>query len=48
MEMDFGGQVTDAGAVSAVGEAQMRSAFDGLSEMEAMLQEGDSEKQVAR
>ena len=29
-------------------EAQMRSAVDGLDEMEAMLQEGDGEKLVAR
>ena len=48
MEMDFGGQVTDAEAASAVGETQMRSAFDGLDDMEAMLREDSGQKLVAR
>ena len=48
MEMDFGSQVVDAEAASVVDEAQMRTAVDGLDEMEAMLQEGDGEKLVAR
>jgi type IV secretion system protein VirD4 len=47
MEMDFGGQVTDAEAASAVGEAQMRSAVDGLDDMEAMLREDVGQKLVA-
>jgi type IV secretion system protein VirD4 len=48
MEMDFGSQVADAEATSVVDEAQMRSAVDGLDEMETMLREGGSEKLVAR
>ena len=48
MEMDFGSQVADAKAASVIDEAQMRSAVDGLDEMEAMLREGGSEKLVAR
>jgi len=48
MEMDFGGQVADAETVGVDDEAQMRSAVDGLDEMEAMLREGDGEKLVAR
>tara|TARA_R110002110_G_scaffold398122_1_gene613546 strand:+ start:107 stop:364 length:258 start_codon:yes stop_codon:yes gene_type:complete len=48
MEMDFGSQVVDAEAASVDDEAKMRSAVDGLEDMEAMLQEGDGEKQVAR
>jgi type IV secretion system protein VirD4 len=48
IEMDFGGQVADAEAASVVDEAQLRSAVDGLDDMEAMLQEGDGEKLVAR
>lgn len=48
MEMDFGSQVVDAEAASVVDEAQMRSAVDGLDEMEAMLQEGDGKELVAR
>jgi type IV secretion system protein VirD4 len=36
--MDFGGQVTDAEAASAVGEAQMRSAVDGLDMLEATME----------
>jgi len=48
MEMDFESQVVNADAASVVDEAQMRSAVDGLDEMEAMLQEGDGEKLVAR
>jgi len=47
MEVDFEGQVTDAEAASAVGEAQMRSAVDGLDDMEAMLREDDGQKLVA-
>jgi len=48
MEMDFGSQVVDAEAASVVDEAQMRSAVDGLDEMETMLREEGSEKLVAR
>jgi type IV secretion system protein VirD4 len=48
MEMDFGSQVVDAEAVSVVDEAQMRSAVDGLDEMEAMLREDGGEKLIAR
>jgi len=49
MEMDFGGQVTDAETVGVDDEAQMRSAVDGLDDMEAMLREGEGgEKLVAR
>jgi len=48
MEMDFEGQVAGAEAESVVNEAQVRSAVDGLDEMEAILQEGDGEKLVAR
>ena len=48
MEMDFGGQVAGAETVGVDDEAKMRSAVDGLEDMEAMLQEGDGEKQVAR
>jgi type IV secretion system protein VirD4 len=47
--MDFGGAVADAAAVSEVDEAQMRSAVEGLDEMEAMLRTGDGgEKVIAR
>ena len=48
MEMDFESQVVDAEAASVVDEAQMRSAVDGLDEMEAMLQEDGGDKLVAR
>lgn len=48
MEMDFGGQVAEAETVGADDEAQMRSAVDGLDDMEAMMQEGDGEKLFAR
>jgi type IV secretion system protein VirD4 len=48
MEMDFGGQVTDAEAASAVGEAQMRCAVDGLDDMEAMLRDGGGQALVVR
>ena len=48
MEMDFGGQVVDAEAAIVVNEAQMRSAVDGLDEMEAMLREDGGQKMVAR
>jgi len=48
MEMDFRGQVTDAEVASAVGEAQMRSAVDGLDDMEAMLREGEGQRLIAR
>ena len=48
MEMDFDGRVADAEAAGVGDEVQMRSAVDGLDEMEAMLQEGGSEKLVAR
>ena len=48
VEMDFGSQIADAEAAGVVDEAQMRSAVDGLDDMEAMLREGDGEKLVAR
>jgi len=48
IEMDFGGAVADAEAVTDADEAQMRSAVDGLDEMEAMLREGDGDKLGAR
>jgi len=48
MEMDFGGQLADAETAGVDDEAQMRSAVDGLEEMEAMLRVGDGEKLVAR
>jgi type IV secretion system protein VirD4 len=49
MEMDFGSGVADSEAASVADEAQMRSAVDGLDDMEAMLQEGDGgAKLVAR
>ena len=48
MEMDFGGRVADSEAASVADEAQMRSAVDGLDEMEAMLREADGEKLLAR
>ena len=48
MEMDFGSQIASAEAASVVDEAQMRSAVDGLDEMEALLRVGDGEKLVAR
>lgn len=48
MEMDFGSQVADAETMGVDDEAQMRSAVDGLDDMEAMLQEGDVEKLLAR
>ncbi|MFY9239942.1 MAG: type IV secretory system conjugative DNA transfer family protein, partial [Roseovarius sp.] len=48
MEMDFGSQGENAQAASVVDEAQMRSAVDGLDDMEAMLREDGGEKLVAR
>jgi len=48
MEMDFGSGVVDSEAASVADEAQMRSAVDGLDEMEAMLREEDGERLVAR
>jgi type IV secretion system protein VirD4 len=48
MAMDFGNQVADAEAASVVDEAQMRSAVDGLDDMEAMLRKEGGEKLVAR
>ena len=48
MEMDFGSSVVDSEAASVADEAQMRSAVDGLDEMEAMLREEDGERLVAR
>ena len=48
MEMDFGSSVVDSEAASVADEAQMRSAVDGLDEMEALLRVGDGEKLVAR
>ena len=48
MEMDFGGRVADAETVGVDDEAQMRSAVDGLDDMEAMLQEGDGKELMAR
>ncbi|MEP2436471.1 MAG: type IV secretory system conjugative DNA transfer family protein, partial [Roseibium sp.] len=46
MEMDFEGQVADSDTVDD--EAQMRSAVDGLNEMEAMLQEEGGKKPIHR
>ncbi len=44
IEMDFEGPVADAEAASAVCDTQMRSAIDGLDDMEATLrQNGDQE-----
>ena len=40
MEMDFGSQIAVAESVGVDDEAQMRSAVDGLDDMEAMLREG--------
>jgi type IV secretion system protein VirD4 len=48
MEMDFGGHVTDAEAVSVEDEAQLRTAVDGLDDMEAMLREDSGQKLVVR
>jgi len=48
MEMDFGGQVADAETVGVDDEAQMRSAVDGLEDMEAMLQEEGGKKPIHR
>jgi type IV secretion system protein VirD4 len=48
MTMDFGSPVAAAEPANVVDEAQMRSAVDGLDEMEAMLREGDGEKFVDR
>src|SRR6056297_1987496 len=44
IEMDFGGQDADAEAAGEGDEAQLRSAVDGLDDMEAMLREGNGEK----
>ena len=41
MEMDFGSQIAVAESVGVDDEAQMRSAVDGLDDMEAMLREGE-------
>jgi type IV secretion system protein VirD4 len=38
MEMDFEGPVADAETTSVVGEAQMRSAVDGLDMLEATME----------
>ena len=48
MEMDFGSGVVDSEAASVADEAQMRSAVDGLNEMEAMLQEEGGKKPIHR
>lgn len=48
MVMDFGSPVADAEVVGVVDEAQIRSAVDGLDEMEAMLREGDGENNDGR
>ena len=48
MEMDFGGQVADAETVGVDDEVQMRSAVDGLDDMEAMLRDGGGQELVAR
>jgi type IV secretion system protein VirD4 len=48
MEMNFGSQIADAEAASVVDEVQMRSAVDGLDEMEVMLREGDGKKPIHR
>ncbi|MGK7756040.1 hypothetical protein [Roseovarius sp. C03] len=47
LEMDFGSQVADAETVG-VDEAQMRSAVDGLDDMEAMLRDDRDEKLLVR
>lgn len=46
MVMDFGSVVAGVQTGSVVDETQMRSAVDGLDEMEAMLRERDGEKRV--
>ena len=48
MVMDFGSEVAAAEAARVGDEALMSAAVDGLSEMEAMLREGDGEKLVGR
>jgi len=48
VEMDFGSQIAAAEAAGVLDEAQMRSAVDGLDNMEAMLREDGGEKRVAR
>jgi type IV secretion system protein VirD4 len=48
MEMDFGSQVADAEAAGVGDEVQMRSAVDGLDDMEAMLREDGGQTLVAR
>ncbi|MEP2185663.1 hypothetical protein, partial [Roseibium sp.] len=48
MELDFGSQVVDVETAGASDEMQMRSAVEGLDEMEAMLREDGSENLVAR
>ena len=44
MTMDFGSHVADADAERSGDEPQMRSAVEGLDEMEAMLRTGDGAK----
>ena len=48
MEMVFEGSVADAETMGVEDEAQMRSAVDGLDDMEAMLREDGGQKLVAR
>jgi len=48
MEMDFEDPVADAETVGVEDEAQMRSAVDGLDEMEAMLRANPDEKLLVR
>jgi type IV secretion system protein VirD4 len=48
MEMDFEGLVADAETVGVDDDAQMRSAVDGLDDMEAMLQEEGGKKPIHR
>jgi type IV secretion system protein VirD4 len=48
MEMDFGGQVAETEAAGADDEAQVRSAVDGLDDMEVMLRDGGGQELVAR
>lgn len=48
MEMDLGAKVADAETVGVDDEAQMRSAVDGLDDMEAMLREDGGEKLFTR
>jgi type IV secretion system protein VirD4 len=48
MEMDFAVRVADAEAAGEGDEAQLRSAVDGLDDMEALLRQDSRQKLVAR